>query len=89
MYPYPRSPFSLFAKWIAHAAGHPLAFVFAAVTISVWLISGPLFGFSDTWQLVINTGTAAVRGVATRKRREGLFVEPVDDSISLTLGARC
>lgn len=60
MYPYPRSPFSLFAKWIAHAAGHPLAFVFAAVTIGVWLISGPLFGFSDTWQLVINTGTTIV-----------------------------
>ena len=60
MYPYPRSPFSLFARWIAHAAGHPLAFVFAAVTIGVWLISGPLFGFSDTWQLVINTGTTIV-----------------------------
>ena len=60
MYPYPRSPFSLFARWIAHAAGHPLAFVFAAVTIGVWLITGPLFGFSDTWQLVINTGTTIV-----------------------------
>ena len=60
MYPYPRSPFSLFAKWIAHATGHPLAFVVAAITIGVWLISGPLFGFSDTWQLVINTGTTIV-----------------------------
>jgi adenosyl cobinamide kinase/adenosyl cobinamide phosphate guanylyltransferase len=35
MYPYPRSPFSRFAKWTAHAAGHPLAFVFAAGTIGV------------------------------------------------------
>jgi low affinity Fe/Cu permease len=60
MYPYPRSPFSRFAKWTAHASGHPLAFVFAAVTIGVWLITGPLFGFSDTWQLVINTGTTIV-----------------------------
>ena len=60
MYPYPRSPFSRFAKWTAHAAGHPLAFVFAAGTIGVWLITGPLFGFSDTWQLVINTGTTIV-----------------------------
>jgi low affinity Fe/Cu permease len=57
MYPYPRSPFSRFAKWTAHATGHPLAFVLAAFTIGVWLITGPLFGFSDTWQLVINTGT--------------------------------
>jgi low affinity Fe/Cu permease len=60
MYPYPRSPFSRFAKWTAHAAGHPLAFVFAAGTIGLWLITGPLFGFSDTWQLVINTGTTIV-----------------------------
>jgi low affinity Fe/Cu permease len=60
MYPYTRSPFSRFAKWTAHATGHPLAFVLAAVIIVVWLVSGPLFGFSDTWQLVINTGTTIV-----------------------------
>jgi low affinity Fe/Cu permease len=60
MYPYPRSPFSRFAKWTAHATGHPLAFVLAALIIVVWLVSGPLFEFSDTWQLVINTGTTIV-----------------------------
>jgi low affinity Fe/Cu permease len=60
MYPYPRSPFSRFAKWTAHATGHPAAFVLAALTIAVWLVTGPLFGFSDTWQLVINTGTTIV-----------------------------
>src|SRR5205814_432338 len=60
MYPYPRSPFSRFAKWTAHATGHPLAFVLAAATIVVWAITGPVFGFSDTWQLVINTGTTVV-----------------------------
>jgi low affinity Fe/Cu permease len=60
MYPYSRSPFSRFAKWTAHATGHPAAFVLAAATIVVWLVSGPLFGFSDTWQLVINTGTTIV-----------------------------
>jgi low affinity Fe/Cu permease len=60
MYPYPRSPFSRFAKWTAHATGHPIAFVFAAAIIGVWLISGPLFAFSDTWQLVVNTGTTIV-----------------------------
>jgi low affinity Fe/Cu permease len=59
-YPYPRSPFSRFAKWTAHATGHPLAFAAAGVVILVWLVSGPLFGFSDTWQLVINTGTTIV-----------------------------
>ena len=59
-YPYSRSPFSRFAKWTARATGHPIAFVLAAGTIAVWLITGPLFGFSDTWQLVINTGTTIV-----------------------------
>lgn len=56
MYPYSRSPFSRFAKWTARATGHPLAFVLAAATIVVWLVTGPIFGFSDTWQLVINYG---------------------------------
>src|SRR5438477_4437729 len=60
MYPYPRSAFSRFAKWTAHATGHPLAFVLAAATIAVWLVTGPIFGFSDTWRLVINTGTTVV-----------------------------
>jgi low affinity Fe/Cu permease len=59
-YPYSRSPFARFAKWTAHATGHPLAFVLAVLLIAVWLVSGPLFRFSDTWQLVINTGTTIV-----------------------------
>jgi len=58
--PYPASPFSRFAKWTAHAAGHPTAFALAVVVILVWAVTGPLFGFSDTWQLVINTGTTIV-----------------------------
>jgi low affinity Fe/Cu permease len=55
-----RSRFTRFAKWTAHATGRPLAFMIAAGVIVVWAISGPLFGFSDTWQLVINTGTTIV-----------------------------
>ena len=49
--PYPASPFSRFAKWTAHATGHPLAFLVAVLLILGWAITGPLFGFSDTWQL--------------------------------------
>jgi low affinity Fe/Cu permease len=56
----PRSWFTRFAKAIAKAAGRPLAFTIAALVIAVWAITGPLFGFSDTWQLVINTGTTIV-----------------------------
>ena len=42
------------------ATGTSLAFVFAVGTVFIWLLTGPLFGFSDTWQLVINTGTTIV-----------------------------
>jgi low affinity Fe/Cu permease len=52
-----RSGFTRFAKWIAYATGRPIAFVLAVVLIVLWAITGPLFDFSDTWQLVINTGT--------------------------------
>jgi low affinity Fe/Cu permease len=52
--------FKLFAKWAARATGHPLAFIVALAVVLVWAITGPLFGFSDTWQLVINTGTTIV-----------------------------
>jgi low affinity Fe/Cu permease len=58
--PYARSRFSRFAQWTAHAAGNPATFLAAVVVIVAWGISGPLFGFSDTWQLVINTGTTIV-----------------------------
>ena len=52
--------FGDFAKWTAHQAGRPHTFILAAATVVAWLVSGPLFGFSDTWQLVINTGTTIV-----------------------------
>ena len=48
------------AKWTARASGRPVTFFLATGIIAVWAISGPLFGFSDTWQLVINTGTTIV-----------------------------
>lgn len=57
---YRRSGFSRFANWTARAAGHPMAFALAAGVVLVWLLTGPIFGFSDTWQLVINTGTTIV-----------------------------
>ena len=52
--------FSRFAHWASHQAGRAYAFVGAMVVILLWGVSGPLFGFSDTWQLVINTGTTIV-----------------------------
>jgi low affinity Fe/Cu permease len=55
-----RLQFSNFAKRTARASGHPAAFVLAVLVIVAWGITGPVFGFSDTWQLVINTGTTIV-----------------------------
>src|SRR5258706_4047578 len=56
----PRSWFTRFAKATAKAAGRPLAFTIAALVIAVWAATGPLFGFSDTWQLIINTATTII-----------------------------
>ena len=52
--------YSRFAKMAAHFSGRPLTFVVAVAVIVVWAVTGPMFGFSDTWQLVINTGTTIV-----------------------------
>jgi low affinity Fe/Cu permease len=49
--------FTRFAGWCAWAFGHPLAFILACLATLVWAITGPVFNYSDTWQLVINTGT--------------------------------
>jgi low affinity Fe/Cu permease len=54
------SLFSRFAKWAAFVSGSARAFTVAALAILVWAVSGPIFGFSDTWQLVINTATTIV-----------------------------
>ncbi|HEY0683283.1 MAG TPA: low affinity iron permease family protein [Steroidobacter sp.] len=55
-----RSGFARFAQAASRAAGRPSAFIAAVAIIVGWAVSGPLFGFSDTWQLVINTGTTIV-----------------------------
>ena len=55
-----RSWFSRFAKWTARVTGRPLTFALAVAMILIWAATGPAFGYSDTWQLVINTGTTVV-----------------------------
>jgi len=52
--------FTEFANVTAKAAGHPLAFLICCAAVILWAGSGPIFGFSDTWQLVINTGTTII-----------------------------
>ena len=55
-----RSRFTRFAKRTAHATGRPVTFFLAVAVIFVWAATGPFFHFSDTWQLVINTGTTII-----------------------------
>ena len=52
--------FSQLASYIAHQSGRPITFLLAAFVIVCWGITGPIFNFSDTWQLIINTGTTIV-----------------------------
>jgi low affinity Fe/Cu permease len=52
--------FDRFSNKVSRAAGSPIAFISAATIIILWAITGPIFGFSDTWQLIINTGTTII-----------------------------
>jgi low affinity Fe/Cu permease len=52
--------FTRISTWIADAAGQPATFSLAFLVVIVWAITGPMFRFSETWQLVINTGTTIV-----------------------------
>ncbi|MGE3789659.1 MAG: low affinity iron permease family protein [Hyphomonadaceae bacterium] len=52
--------FTAFAGTVSRWTGRPFAFIICCAVIVIWAVSGPLFGFSDTWQLVINTTTTSV-----------------------------
>ena len=52
--------FTRAAKWASRTAGRPMTFMFALGIILLWLVTGPIFKFSDTWQLIINTGTTII-----------------------------
>ena len=58
--PLERSIFASFARWIEQQLGRSTAFVLAILAVVLWAVTGPFFGWSDTWQLVINTGTTIV-----------------------------
>lgn len=82
-----RRGFDRFAAWVAEAAGSPTAFTLALAAILLWTISGPFFGFSDTWQLVCNTGTTVVTFLmvftiqATQNRQEAALHAKIDELI--------
>ena len=90
---YRRSLFDRFAKAISQFAGHPVAFAVAGLVILVWIVSGPVFAFSDTWQLVINTATTIVTFLMvfliqnTQNRESAAIQLKLDELIRASHGA--
>src|SRR5467141_2658485 len=89
-----RSIFASFARWIEQQLGQSTAFVLAILSVGLWAASGPFFGWSDTWQLVINTGTTIVTFLmvfviqSTQHRDTQALQLKLDDLIRVTTDAR-
>ena len=81
------------AESVAHATGRPLTFAVCVLVVLVWAVSGPFFHFSDTWQLIINTGTTVVTFlmvflIQNTQNRDGAAIQTKLDEIIRTSSAQ-
>lgn len=86
------SLFSRFSGGVAQLTGKPATFVIAVAGILLWAVTGPIFGFSETWQLVVNTGTTIITFLMVfvlqnSQNRDGKAVQAKLDELILTSGA--
>lgn len=88
----PSKAFTTFSNWVADVVGRPITFVVALSAIVIWGVTGPVFHYSETWQLIVNTGTTIITFLMifvlqNTQNRDGKALQAKLDELILTSSA--